>query len=171
MAFDKSEPRVGLIFQIGLFVVVTLVGIRAALISYFANISSDEEHRKIAMVVPTALLNLRADEDQRLKSGPMPVEQAMQAIVAHGRMGASPDIMPSASRDMGPMQGWMKMPNEVPSQMTAAMESDGGAPAAPATSAAPDGGAPHAAAPGAHGPANGPITPAPPGTPKKPAKK
>jgi hypothetical protein len=171
MAFDKSEPRVGLIFQIGLFVVVTLVGIRAALISYFANISGDEEHRKIGMVVPTALLSLRADEDQRLKSGPMPVEQAMQAIVAKGRMGASPDIVPSASRDMGPMQGWMKMPNEVPSQMLAAMASDGGAPvtsAAPAASATPDGGAPHAAAPGARGPANGPITP---GTPKKPAKK
>jgi hypothetical protein len=171
MAFDKSEPRVGLIFQIGLFVIVTLVGIRAALISYFANISSDEEHRKIGMVVPTALLSLRADEDQRLKSGPMPVEQAMQAIVAKGRMGASPDIVPSASRDMGPMQGWMKMPNEVPSQMLAAMESDGGAPVAPATSATPDAGAPHAAAPGAHGPASGPIAPAPPGTPKKPAKK
>jgi len=174
MAFDKSEPRVGLIFQIGLFVVVTLVGTRAALIAYFADMASDEEHRKIGMVVPTALLSLRADEDQRLTSGPMPVEQAMQAIVAHGRMGASPDIMPSASRDLGPMQGWMKMPNEVPSQMTAAAESDGGAPvtsAAPATSATPDGGAPHAAAPRAHGPANGPITSAPPGTPKKPAKK
>jgi len=98
----------------------------------------------------------------------MPVEQAMQAIVAKGRMGASPDIVPSASRDMGPMQGWMKMPNEVPSQMLAAAESDGGAPAAPAASATPDGGAPHGAAPGARGPANGPITP---GTPKKPAKK
>jgi hypothetical protein len=160
MAYDKSEPRVGLIFQIGLFAVLILVGIRGALVSYFDNIAYAEEHRKIVEAVPAALISLRADEDQRLKSGAMPIDQAMAAIVAHGRMGASPDIMPSASKDVGPMQGWMKMPNEVPAPMLAALLNDGGAPVAPAASVAPDAGAPHAA-PGVHGPL----------APTKPAKK
>ena len=167
MAFDKSEPRVGLIFQIGLFAGVILVGTRGALVSYFDNITSAEQHRKIGETVPAALINLRADEDQRLKGGPMPVDKAMEAIVAHGRMGASPDIMPSASKDLGPMQGWMKMPNEVPAPMMAAFLDDGGA---PATSASVDAGAPHAG-PGVRPPPgapNGPITPV---TPKKPSKK
>jgi hypothetical protein len=160
MAFDKSEPRVGLIFQIGLFAVVILVGIRGALISYFDDITSGEQHRKIGMVVPTALNNLHADEDQRLKGGPMPIDQAMQTIVAKGRMGASPDIMPSASKDLAPMQGWMKMPNEVPAQMTAAQAVDAGAPE-PAGSTAVDAGAPK----GGPGTKTGPVTP------KKPAPK
>jgi hypothetical protein len=156
MAHDKSEPRVGLIFQIGLFAVVILIGIRAALISYFDNIASAEEHRKWGETPATALINLHADEDKRLHEGPMPIDKAMQDVVVHGRMGASPDIMPSASRDMGPMQGWMKLPNEVPPQMMAAMSADAGA--APATSAS-------AAPPDAGAPTRAPIAP------KKPAKK
>jgi hypothetical protein len=45
-------------------------------------------------------------------------------------MGASPDIMPSASRDLGPLQGWSKMPGDVPPAMMA-----------PPPEAAPDAGA------------------------------
>ena len=91
----------------------------ALLNTYFDQIASAEESRKFGQVVPQALLNLRADEEQRLTGGPMPVDKAMQAIVARGRMGASPDIMPSASRDLAPMQGWSKMPVEVPPAMMA----------------------------------------------------
>jgi len=132
MAIDKSEPKVGLIFRIGLLVVGLLIGIRALLNSYFVEIASAEESRKIGQVVPQSLINLRADEEQRLTGGPMPVDQAMQALVAKGRTGASPDIMPSASRDMGPMQGWSKLPLEVPPAMMAAPvdAADAGAPAA-----------------------------------------
>ena len=100
MAIDKSEPRVGLIFRIGLLVVGLLIAIRALLNSYFVEIASAEESRKFGQIVPQPLLNLRADEEQRLTGGPMPIDQAMQAMVARGRMGASPDIMPSASRDL-----------------------------------------------------------------------
>ena len=114
MAIDKSEPKNGLIFRIGLLVVGLLIGTRALLNSYFLEIASAEESRKIGQIVPQSLMNLRADEEQRLTGGPMPVDQAMQARVAKGRLGASPDIMPSASRDVAPMQGWSKMPIEVP---------------------------------------------------------
>ena len=132
MAIDKSEPRTGLIFRIGLLVVGLLIGTRALLNTYFDQIASAEESRKIGQVVPQALVNLRADEEQRLTGGPMPVDRAMQAIVARGRMGASPDIMPSASRDLAPMQGWSKMPIDVPAPMMAPPPetSDAGAPAA-----------------------------------------
>jgi hypothetical protein len=155
MATDKSEPKTGLIFRIGFLAIIILLSLRAALISYFGNMASAEEERKIGQVVPEALNDLRADEKQRLSSGSMPVEKAMQEIVARGRM-ASPDTMPSASKDVAPLQGWTKMPGEVPPAMTAepAMSMDAGAPG-PA-SAGPDG--------GTHKPADG-------GAPKKPAKK
>jgi hypothetical protein len=153
MAIDKSEPRVGLIFRIGLLVVGLLVATRALLTSYFDQIASAEESRKIGQAVPQQLIDLRADEQRRLTSGPMPLDQAMQTIASKGRMAASPDIMPSASRDLGPLQGWSKLPREVPAMMMAPPPPeaiDAGAPAATPTIDA-----------GAHTPA----------TPKKPAKK
>ena len=151
MATDKSEPRTGVIFKIALFAVVVLVATRGALTSYFDRMASAEGRRKIGENVPASLLDMRADEERRLTGGPLPVDKAMQEIVAHGRMGASPDIAPSASRDLGPLQGWMKMPSEVPAPMMAAPEiPDAGAPAATPVDA------------GVRADA---------GTPKKPAKK
>jgi hypothetical protein len=164
MAIDKSEPRVGLIFRIGFLVVALLIGVRALLNTYFDQIASAEESRKFGQVVPQALVNLRADEEQRLTGGPMPVDRAMQAIVARGRMGASPDIMPSASRDVAPMQGWSKMPIDVPPPMMAPPPEsvDAGAPAL----AAPPGDA------GARrmGPDRGAPAGTDGGTPRKPKK-
>lgn len=122
--------------------------------SYFDNIAHAEEQRKVGEAVPEALISLRADEDQRLKGGAMPIEKAMQDLAARGRM-ASPDITPSASRDFAPMQGWSKMPGEVPAAMTAPPAEPVEPTAAPKT----DAGAPAVAPPGAHG------------APKKPNKK
>jgi hypothetical protein len=139
MATDKSEPRVGLIFRFGFLVIIALIGTRAALTAYFDQIASAEELRKHGQVVPEALINLRADEERRLTGAPLPIEKAMQDMVSKGRMG-SPDIVPSASRDVAPMQGWTKLPGEVPPMMTAAPPPeavDGG----PAVAPAADGGA------------------------------
>ena len=154
MATDKSEPRTGLIFRIGLFAIVSLLTLRAALISYFGNMASAEEERKFGHVVPEALNDLRADEKQRLSSGALPVEKAMQEIVERGRM-VSPDVMPSASKDVAPLQGWLKMPGEVPPAMTATAPENVDA-GAPGPAAGPDGGARKSVDGGA---------------PKKPAKK
>ena len=52
-------------------------------------------------------MSLRADEHQRMTAGPMPIDRAMQMLQTKGRM-ASPDIMPSASKDVAPLQGWVK---------------------------------------------------------------
>jgi hypothetical protein len=147
MATDKSEPRTGLILQVGFLAIVTLVALHAALNSYFDHVTLAEQHRKIGAATPEALLSLRAEEKERLTSGPMPIDQAMQKMAVQGRMAASPDIVPSGSRDIAPLQGWAKMPGDVPPAMTAsaappvppAVASDAGA--APAHSAA-DGGKP-----------------------------
>jgi hypothetical protein len=154
MAIDKSEPKVGLIFRIGLLVIVLLVATRALLNSYFDQIATAEEERKVGEAVPSQLLDLRADEERRLTSGAMPIDKAMMTIVGKGRTGASPDIMPSASRDLAPVQGWSKMPGEVPPGMMA-----------PPPEAAVDAGAPAAAPPGDAG-ARAPSGP----VPRKPKK-
>lgn len=147
MATDKSEPRTGLILQIGLLSIVTVIALHAALNSYFDRITRAEQHRKIGAVAPEALMSLRADEKQRLSSGPMPIDQAMQKLTVQGRMAASPDIMPGGSKDVAPLQGWSKMPGDVPPAMTASaapppspgVASDAGAVPAPGAN---DGGKP-----------------------------
>ncbi len=156
MATDKSEPRIGIIFRVGFLTVVTLIAVHTALNAYFDQMAGAEEQRKIGSTVPTALNNLRADELKRLNEGPMPIEKAMQDMAAKGRKDVSPDIAPSASHDLGPLQGWQKMPAEVPVQMTEA----------PPAAAAADAGAPDAAPSDA-----GTRGPAPTNAPKKPLKK
>lgn len=154
MATDKSEPRTGIIVQVGVIAIVTLLVVRAVLVAYFDRMDREETLRKVGS--PDALISVRADEAQRLKTGAMPIDQAMQTMAAKGRMGASPDIMPSASKDIAPLQGWLKMPSEVPPAMTASASPPPPAPAA--SSAAPSGSAPP------HASAAPPSSAAPPGS-------
>jgi hypothetical protein len=117
MATESSDPRVGLIAQIGLLSIGTLIVIHVGMTSYFDRMARDEIYRKVGSVKPEALTNLRADEKQRLSSGSMPIEKSMQMFAAKGRMGAAPELAPSASKDVAPLQGWMQMPAEVPPTM------------------------------------------------------
>jgi hypothetical protein len=103
------------IAQVAILAIVTLMVTHQALVAYFDGAVRDEQYRKVGGAKPEALISVRADERQRLSS----IDNAMQMIEAKGRMGASPDIMPSASRDIAPLQGWSKMPGEVPPPMTA----------------------------------------------------
>jgi hypothetical protein len=144
MATDKSEPRVGVILKVGLISIVTLVVSHTLLAAYFDDMARAEEHRKFGDVKPEALMSVRADETARLSSGPVPIDKAMHEIAARGRVAASPDIAPSASKDLAPLQGWTQMPFVVPPAMTAAPEapaageqaiSDAGAAAAGASDA------------------------------------
>jgi hypothetical protein len=147
MATDKSEPQVGLIFRIGFLVVVTVISVRGALMAYFDDMTRGEEHRKWGEAVPAALQSLRASERDRLTAGALPISAAMQHLAAQGRATVSPEIAASASRDTAPLAGWSKMPDEVPSAMTAPPPAPEGivSPAPDAGSKAPapvDGGAP-----------------------------
>jgi len=162
MATDKSEPKVGMIAKIAVLCIATLIGVHEALVAYFDQVAQAEEYRKVGSETPQALLNARADEKQRLETGPMPIQKAMQALEAKGRTGASPAIDPTASRDIAPLQGWAKLPHEVPSPMMAPEPS-----AAPATSSSA---APAASAPAPKGAPKTAPKPAGSGTPNKPEK-
>jgi hypothetical protein len=154
MAIDKSEPRVGVIAQVAIVSIVTLVATHAALVAYFDKASYEEEMRKIGTAPPTALINVRASEKERLSGGPMPIQQAMDKLAHGGRMNASPDIMPSASHDIAPLQGWTKLPGEVPAPMMAPPPAPSASAPEPSSSAAPAPSAAPSAAPAASGPTN-----------------
>ncbi|HEY4013431.1 MAG TPA: hypothetical protein VGM06_08840 [Polyangiaceae bacterium] len=148
MATDKSEPRVGAIFKVGVVSVVTLIGVHAALVAYFDRMARAEELRKLGQATPAALLSLRADERERLSSGPTPIEKAMHEMAAKGRAGVVPDVMPTVSKDLAPLQGWVQMPQAVPGAMTATPRQVPVAAPPDAGALAADGGvakAPHAA--------------------------
>jgi len=141
MATDKSEPRVGLILKIGLAAVVTLIGFRAALSTYFDFAVQAEELRKFGEIRPASLLSLRAQDTERLNAGAMPIDKAMEQIARQGRKSAGPDFAPIASKDMSALQGWVKMPAEVPTAMEiashdAGVAMDAGVQAAPSALAA-----------------------------------
>jgi hypothetical protein len=59
----------------------------------------------------------------------MPIDKAMDALKAS--RAASPDVMPSASPDTSPLQGWVKMPLEVPMPMMLAASAAAAASANP----------------------------------------
>jgi hypothetical protein len=122
MATDKSEARVGVILKVGFLSVALLMATHAVLTAYFDDIARAEEHRKFGDVKPEALMSLRADESARLSSGPVPIAMAMHEIATRGRAGASPDIVPTSSKDLAPLQGWVQMPLVVPPAMTAPHE-------------------------------------------------
>ncbi len=119
MATEKSEPRSGLILRMGGLALVTLLVVHASLGAYFDSMAKAEELRKRGQASPEALMSLRADEKARLAAGAMPIDKAMQMLTEKGRMGAGPAITPTASRDVAPLQGWSKMPSDVPAQMMA----------------------------------------------------
>jgi hypothetical protein len=142
MATDKSPPRAGLILKGSVIAIATLIATHSALVAYFDHYAQAEEQRKFGDMKPEALMSLREAEKERLHAGPVPIDKAMQQLAAGGRT-ASPDIMPTASKDLAALQGGTLMPSQVPPEMTSAQ-------AAPAPSAQPSvdaGAAPAPAAP------------------------
>ena len=91
MATDKSEPRVGLIFKSGVLAIVTLLSAtRARSSSYFDAWRRPRSSASSATSSPRRSTSLRADEKQRLSTGPMPIDKAMQMLAEKGRMSAEP---------------------------------------------------------------------------------
>jgi hypothetical protein len=120
MVLDNTQPKVGAIAQVAVLAIVTLLFTRVWLFAYFDRMVQAEEYRKWGSLSPEALHSVRADEKQRLSSGAMPIDKAMQTMATKGRLGASPDIAPAASvKDLAPLQGWARMPAEVPPAMSA----------------------------------------------------
>lgn len=165
MAYDKNEPKTGLITGISVFTVVLVVLVRYGMLSYFNILHDQEEAVKIATRGIWQVQELRASAAQRLSGGAMPIDQAM-AAVAQGQRPAA--VSPRASSDTAAMTGWMQMSHPLPTEMpqteppppppvaVPAVDADGGAPigdgglaapgadaaVAPATAAAPTAAAP-----------------------------
>ena len=120
MATEPTSPRTGIILKGAVIAIGTLLAVHGALVAYFDHYAQAEELRKFGDIKPEALMNLRTDEKERLHSGPIPIDQAMQQMAARGRT-AFPDITPNptAPKDVAPMQQWIKLPGQVPAEMTA----------------------------------------------------
>jgi hypothetical protein len=120
MATEPTSPKTGIILKGAVIAIGTLLVVHGALVAYFDHYAQAEELRKFGNIAPEALMSLRADEKERLHSGPVPIDRAMQQLATRGRT-ASPEITPNAAapKDLAPMQGWTKLPTEVPSPMAA----------------------------------------------------
>jgi hypothetical protein len=114
MAIDNTPPRLKLIVTIAAITVITLIGISFATQSYYAYMSDEAKHEKIA---PTR------DKDEQHKAeatafnqAGMPIDQAMAQIAK----GARPEAItptPGAPEDVGPMTGWSKLPHPAPTTL------------------------------------------------------
>ena len=132
MATDNSPPRNGLILVIAVASVFTLGALKFVFDSYYRYVMEEEVAAKIAP--PTELRAARLEDQQRLASGPNPIDKAIKDL-AKNREAV---IQPQQSTDDGPLVGWSKTPRIVAAPTGANANSpDGGA----ASNAAIDAGA------------------------------
>ncbi len=117
MATDKTEPENGTDSAVGILAIVTLLVVHAALSAYFDRMAKAEVLRKLGS--PEALVNLRADEKRACPPGATPIDKRCRRSSRRAAWAPVPAIAPSVSKDMAPLQGWTKMPGDVPAAMTA----------------------------------------------------
>lgn len=172
MASDQSPPRNGLILGIAVASVFTLGTLKFVFDSYYRYIMEEEVAAKAAP--PTEIRAARLEEQQKLATGPMPIDKAIQEVAKEREA----LIQPQQSTDDGPLIGWSKLPHNVAPTVPTTTADGGAAVAAaldagaspPIADAGPSrdvagdaGAAPHAAADGGtkgpgtlQGPATGP---------------
>ena len=115
MATDKSEPKVGLIFKVAAISIVSLIGLRMGLVTYF---HFWEDKLKAEANNPVGgspdLAMVRANE-KSLTDSPMPIANAMKMMSSTDRMRIAA-VMPQHPIDGGPddmravTDCWSKMP-------------------------------------------------------------
>lgn len=123
MAADNTPPRNGLILGIAAASFLTLGSLKFVFDGYYRYMMEEEVARKAAP--PTELRAARLDEQQKLASGPMPIDKAMKEVAKERET----LIQPQQSADDGPLVGWSKMPRPAPPTLPAvpAVAGDGGA--------------------------------------------
>lgn len=114
MAYDRNEPKTTLITGLSVFVVILVVLVRYAMLSYFNIMHDQEEQVKIATRGIWQLTEMRASAAQRLSGGAMPIDQAM-AAVSQGQRPAA--VSPRPSTDTAAMTGWMQMTQALPQEL------------------------------------------------------
>ena len=110
MATDKSEPKTGLIAGLSLFVVLSLVGVREGLKSYFISMHEAEVYVKVTGRPAQSLSRLHETEARRLQSGSVTIDQAMAQLASGPRPAG---VEPRPSTDLAPLQGWSARPTNL----------------------------------------------------------
>ena len=141
MATDETPPRHALILGIAFASVATLGTLKFIFDSYYTHVMEAEVAAKA--MPPVELQAARLADQQRLSTGPMPIDKAMQDLAkARGNV-----IAPEQSTDDAPLVGWSKLPRPgvAPAQGALAAADSGAAVAgdAGATPTATDGGVIH----------------------------
>ncbi len=120
MATDNSPPRNGLILLIAVASVLTLGALKFVFDSYYRYVMEDEVAAKLAQSPPIELRAARLEDQQRLASGPMPIDRAIKDLAKNREA-------PQQSADDGPMLGWSKAPRPVVAGSAVPSVPDGGA--------------------------------------------
>ncbi len=169
--YDDSPPRNGIIFFYTLLTVFILIGVKFLLDSYFASMMSAEYHEKVYSRGMAEVAAVRAQEEETLSKGQVPIDQAMRLIGQRGRS-ASPTIAPASGANAPEVAGWSqlkrgvaeppKAEEEAPKAEEEAAPAAEGAEGAEAAPEGVDAPAPEAPAPEAPAPeAPAPDAPAP----------
>src|SRR5688572_10994686 len=123
MATDETPPRHALILGIAFASVATLGTLKFIFDSYYKHVMEEEVAAK--SMAPVELQAARLADQQRLATGPMPIDKAMQDLAkARGNV-----ISPEQSTDDAPLVGWSKLPRVAvaPAQSAAVAAADSGA--------------------------------------------
>ncbi len=99
--YEAGEPRSAFIAIFGAATIVVLILVILGLQAYFDRVSQQQIFVKVLQPVSEDLLNLRAREDAQLHSYQyldraagrvrIPIERAMELLVAESKAGGSPD--------------------------------------------------------------------------------
>ncbi len=114
MGYDKSAPRNNVILGVGILASVTLLALVPVFHSYFHYMMGREYAEKVEQVPTTELGHYRDEQQGRLGSARVSVEQAMAQLAQNGRTGAEA-IAPHLnqdSADVDAVEGWGQLKNE-----------------------------------------------------------
>lgn len=146
MAIDNTPPRLRLISTIAVIVIVTLVGLDFVFKSYFAYMTDQAVHEKLAPLKERD--ELHAAEKAAFAAAKTPLAQVMADLAKGTR---DPLVTPQQSDDLSSMTGWTKLPKPAPKPVHGATAPEGAPEEAPAPTDAADAGAPEGAPTGPEG--------------------
>ncbi|MFM2416060.1 MAG: hypothetical protein RL385_783 [Pseudomonadota bacterium] len=113
--YDEGQPRNGTIAFYAALTVVTLIGVKFMLDSYFAKTMEGEYHDKVlSRGMEVVKATREAEQAQLDKAG---INAAMKAYSQRGRS-ASPSIAPESGAGKPEIQGWSKLGRVVPAPTT-----------------------------------------------------
>jgi hypothetical protein len=103
MGHDKTPERNRLIFFYTVLSVVTLAALGFVFDSYFVIETERLVTKNVRELPATERVELATEQRERLTSGPVPIDRAMQMLARDGR---APAVRPEPSRDLAPLEGW-----------------------------------------------------------------